>query len=153
MSMGLRVWLPLPGSVPHLSTGFANAGYSDPTTFLLFKANSAKVQEDLEAEFQSLFSLLEELKEGMLMKIKQDRASRTYELQVWGAGGGRWGSPGPPPRRHLLPHPSHWSLPPNLPLLPCPFPEMPPRVPGVQSEWFWCHLLLPLVFPMEGPWL
>lgn len=40
------------------------------------------MQEDLEAEFQSLFSLLEELKEGMLMKIKQDRASRTYELQV-----------------------------------------------------------------------
>lgn len=36
----------------------------------------------MEAEFQSLFSLLEELKEGMLMKIKQDRASRTYELQV-----------------------------------------------------------------------
>ncbi|EHH59086.1 Microtubule-associated protein GLFND [Macaca fascicularis] len=45
------------------------------------KANSTKVQEDLEAEFQSLFSVLEELKEGMLMKIKQDRASRTYELQ------------------------------------------------------------------------
>ena len=40
------------------------------------------MQEDLEAEFQSLFSVLEELKEGMLMKIKQDRASRTYELQV-----------------------------------------------------------------------
>jgi hypothetical protein len=40
------------------------------------------VQEELEAEFQSLLSVLEELKEGMLMKIKQDRASRTYELQV-----------------------------------------------------------------------
>lgn len=40
------------------------------------------MQEDLEAEFQSLLSVLEELKEGMLMKIKQDRASRTYELQV-----------------------------------------------------------------------
>lgn len=52
------------------------------TTRHLSKANSTKVQEDLEAEFQSLFSLLEELKEGMLMKIKQDRASRTYELQV-----------------------------------------------------------------------
>ena len=61
------------------------------------------MQEDLEAEFQSLFSLLEELKEGMLMKIKQDRASRTYELQVcviWGRG---WGcSPRPPPRCHPL---------------------------------------------------
>ncbi|XP_073910459.1 fibronectin type III and SPRY domain-containing protein 1 isoform X2 [Castor canadensis] len=45
------------------------------------EANSAKVQEELEAEFQSLLSVLEELKEGMLMKIKQDRASRTYELQ------------------------------------------------------------------------
>lgn len=46
------------------------------------QASSAKVQEDLEAEFQSLTSVLEELKESMLMKIKQDRASRTYELQV-----------------------------------------------------------------------
>ncbi|XP_074927459.1 fibronectin type III and SPRY domain-containing protein 1-like [Chelonoidis abingdonii] len=45
------------------------------------EANSTKVQEDLEGEFQSLYSLLDELKEGMLMKIKQDRASRTYELQ------------------------------------------------------------------------
>ncbi|XP_073180220.1 fibronectin type III and SPRY domain-containing protein 1 isoform X2 [Lepidochelys kempii] len=45
------------------------------------EVNSTKVQEDLEGEFQSLFSLLDELKEGMLMKIKQDRASRTYELQ------------------------------------------------------------------------
>lgn len=53
-----------------------------PTPPCLSKGNSAKVQEDLEAEFLSLFSVLEELKEGMLMKIKQDRASRTYELQV-----------------------------------------------------------------------
>ncbi|XP_015285254.1 PREDICTED: fibronectin type III and SPRY domain-containing protein 1 [Gekko japonicus] len=45
------------------------------------EANSDRVQQDLEAEFQSLYTLLEELKEGMLMKIKQDRASRTYELQ------------------------------------------------------------------------
>lgn len=52
------------------------------TPGVLCQANSAKVQGDLEAEFQSLFSLLEELKENMLMKIKQDRASRTYELQV-----------------------------------------------------------------------
>lgn len=58
------------------------------------------MQEDLEAEFQSLFSLLEELKEGMLMKIKQDRASRTYELQVC-----QGASPAPPPRcyRHGTP--------------------------------------------------
>lgn len=53
------------------------------------------MQEDLEAEFQSLFSLLEELKEGMLMKIKQDRASRTYELQV--CGGPPDPTPGPIP--------------------------------------------------------
>uniref|UniRef100_A0A8C6X1S4 Fibronectin type III and SPRY domain containing 1 n=1 Tax=Naja naja TaxID=35670 RepID=A0A8C6X1S4_NAJNA len=45
------------------------------------ESNSNRVQEDLEAEFQSLYLLLHELKEGMLMKIKQDRASRTYELQ------------------------------------------------------------------------
>lgn len=64
------------------------------------------MQEDLEAEFQSLFSVLEELKEGMLMKIKQDRASRTYELQV--RAGGILLSPYPPTRQnvagsHLLP--------------------------------------------------
>ncbi|XP_001494373.2 fibronectin type III and SPRY domain-containing protein 1 [Equus przewalskii] len=55
--------------------------YSLKQMLLNVEGNSAKVQEDLEAEFLSLFSVLEELKEGMLMKIKQDRASRTYELQ------------------------------------------------------------------------
>ncbi|KAM9242014.1 fibronectin type III and SPRY domain-containing protein 1 isoform 4-T4 [Dugong dugon] len=55
--------------------------YSLKQMLLNVEANSTKVQEDLEVEFQSLFSLLEELKESMLMKIKQDRASRTYELQ------------------------------------------------------------------------
>ncbi|XP_040449152.1 fibronectin type III and SPRY domain-containing protein 1 isoform X2 [Falco naumanni] len=40
------------------------------------------VEEDLESEFQSLYTLLDELKDEMLMKIKQDRASRTYELQA-----------------------------------------------------------------------
>ncbi|KAM4707255.1 fibronectin type III and SPRY domain-containing protein 1 [Discoglossus pictus] len=43
--------------------------------------NSSRVQGELEGEFQSMYSLLDELKEGMMMKIKQDRASRTYELQ------------------------------------------------------------------------
>ncbi|XP_063312004.1 fibronectin type III and SPRY domain-containing protein 1 isoform X2 [Pelobates fuscus] len=43
--------------------------------------NSTRAQTELEGEFQSLYSLLDELKEGMLMKIKQERASRTYELQ------------------------------------------------------------------------
>ncbi|XP_025052300.1 fibronectin type III and SPRY domain-containing protein 1 isoform X3 [Alligator sinensis] len=46
------------------------------------EANSVKVQEDLEGEFQTLYSLLDELKENMLMKIKQARPSRTYELQA-----------------------------------------------------------------------
>ncbi|XP_044514435.1 fibronectin type III and SPRY domain-containing protein 1 [Gracilinanus agilis] len=55
--------------------------YALKQMLLNVEANSNKVQEDLEAEFQSLFSLLDELKEGMLMKIKQDRASRIYELQ------------------------------------------------------------------------
>ncbi|KAM6331998.1 fibronectin type III and SPRY domain-containing protein 1 isoform 1-T1 [Alca torda] len=46
------------------------------------QANSSRAQEDLENEFQSLYTLLDELKDQMLMKIKQDRASRTYELQA-----------------------------------------------------------------------
>lgn len=87
------------------------------------------MQEDLEAEFQSLFSLLEELKEGMLMKIKQDRASRTYELQVcviWGGGVfSRTPSQTPSPPHSPEPdRPQH--LPPNLLLLSCPLPEGPP---------------------------
>uniref|UniRef100_A0A8B9ZGV9 Fibronectin type III and SPRY domain containing 1 n=1 Tax=Anas platyrhynchos TaxID=8839 RepID=A0A8B9ZGV9_ANAPL len=44
--------------------------------------NTARVQEDLEGEFQSLYVLLDELKDGMVTKIKQERASRTYELQT-----------------------------------------------------------------------
>ncbi|XP_067086265.1 fibronectin type III and SPRY domain-containing protein 1 [Osmerus mordax] len=43
--------------------------------------NSNRVQEDMEAEFTSLHSVLDELKEGMVTRIKQERASRTYELQ------------------------------------------------------------------------
>ncbi|XP_042650950.1 fibronectin type III and SPRY domain-containing protein 1 isoform X2 [Tyto alba] len=44
--------------------------------------NSLRVREDLESEFQSLYALLDELKDEMLTKIKQERASRTYELQT-----------------------------------------------------------------------
>ncbi|CAM9773460.1 unnamed protein product [Bubo scandiacus] len=44
--------------------------------------NSSRVREDLESEFQSLYALLDELKDEMLTKIKQERASRTYELQT-----------------------------------------------------------------------
>ncbi|XP_028856359.1 fibronectin type III and SPRY domain-containing protein 1 isoform X2 [Denticeps clupeoides] len=45
------------------------------------EANSTRVQEDLDSEFSSLHSVLDELKEGMLTRMKQERASRTYELQ------------------------------------------------------------------------
>ncbi|XP_062854308.1 fibronectin type III and SPRY domain-containing protein 1 [Trichomycterus rosablanca] len=45
------------------------------------EANSTRVQEDLESEFISLHAVLDELKEGMVTRIKQERASRTYELQ------------------------------------------------------------------------
>lgn len=65
------------------------------------------MQEDLEGEFQSLYVLLDELKDGMVTKIKQERASRTYELQV---------SPRvPPPNTHT----QRGGLP-VTPLPPCP---------------------------------
>lgn len=46
------------------------------------QGNSSRVQEDLETEFSSLHSVLDELKDSMVTRIKQERASRTYELQV-----------------------------------------------------------------------
>uniref|UniRef100_A0A673J1M2 Fibronectin type III and SPRY domain-containing protein 1 n=1 Tax=Sinocyclocheilus rhinocerous TaxID=307959 RepID=A0A673J1M2_9TELE len=45
------------------------------------EVNSNRVQEDLESEFSSLHAVLDELKEGMVTRIKRERASRTYELQ------------------------------------------------------------------------
>uniref|UniRef100_A0A3Q3N5E5 Fibronectin type III and SPRY domain-containing protein 1 n=1 Tax=Mastacembelus armatus TaxID=205130 RepID=A0A3Q3N5E5_9TELE len=45
------------------------------------EANSSRVQDELESEFTSLHSVLDEMKEAMLTRIKQERASRTYELQ------------------------------------------------------------------------
>ncbi|KAJ8362927.1 hypothetical protein SKAU_G00117580, partial [Synaphobranchus kaupii] len=45
------------------------------------ESNSSRVLEDLDAEFSSLYSVLDELKDGMVTRIKQERASRTYELQ------------------------------------------------------------------------
>lgn len=64
-----------------------------PPSWCCPQDNTARVQEDLEGEFQSLYVLLDELKDGMVTKIKQERASRTYELQV---------SPrvSPPPNTH-----------------------------------------------------
>uniref|UniRef100_A0AAQ4PTX1 Fibronectin type III and SPRY domain containing 1 n=1 Tax=Gasterosteus aculeatus aculeatus TaxID=481459 RepID=A0AAQ4PTX1_GASAC len=45
------------------------------------ETNSSRVQEDLETEFTLLHSVLDEMKDNMLTRIKQERASRTYELQ------------------------------------------------------------------------
>ncbi|KAM7388479.1 hypothetical protein PAMP_024650 [Pampus punctatissimus] len=45
------------------------------------EANSSRVQEDLESEFTSLQSVLDDMKESMVTRIKQERASRTYEIQ------------------------------------------------------------------------
>ncbi|XP_069041978.1 fibronectin type III and SPRY domain-containing protein 1 [Lepisosteus oculatus] len=45
------------------------------------EGNATRVQQDLEAEFSSLYSVLDELKENMVTRIKQERASRIYELQ------------------------------------------------------------------------
>uniref|UniRef100_A0A4W5R0B4 Fibronectin type III and SPRY domain-containing protein 1 n=1 Tax=Hucho hucho TaxID=62062 RepID=A0A4W5R0B4_9TELE len=45
------------------------------------EGNSSRVQEDLETEFSSLHSVLDDMKDSMVTRIKQERASRTYELQ------------------------------------------------------------------------
>ncbi|XP_061593765.1 fibronectin type III and SPRY domain-containing protein 1 [Cololabis saira] len=45
------------------------------------EANSSRVQEDLESEFTNLHTVLDEMKDNMVTRIKQERASRTYELQ------------------------------------------------------------------------
>ncbi|XP_048844895.1 fibronectin type III and SPRY domain-containing protein 1-like isoform X3 [Brienomyrus brachyistius] len=45
------------------------------------ESNSSRVQEDLESEFSSLYAVLDEQKESMVTSIKQERASRIYELQ------------------------------------------------------------------------
>ena len=119
------------------------------------------MQEDLEAEFQSLFSLLEELKEGMLMKIKQDRASRTYELQVcviWGGAGGGGVLPDPLPDAIPCTFPrarpaSTSSSEPAPPLLS--LPRGAASVPGVPSQTIqWCqpHLLFSLGSSQPPPW-
>ncbi|MBN3285998.1 FSD1 protein, partial [Polyodon spathula] len=46
------------------------------------EVNSSKAQAELESEFSCLYSVLDELKDSMLTKIKQERASKTYELQT-----------------------------------------------------------------------
>lgn len=110
------------------------------------------MQEDLEAEFQSLFSLLEELKEGMLMKIKQDRASRTYELQVCVSGG----LSKTPDATSTAPLSSQLAscLFPNLPPFPCPFLEMLPcsQRPEPDTLMMLASPPLSLVSCLSPPW-
>uniref|UniRef100_A0A4W3GCY1 Fibronectin type III and SPRY domain-containing protein 1 n=2 Tax=Callorhinchus milii TaxID=7868 RepID=A0A4W3GCY1_CALMI len=45
------------------------------------EANSEKALKDLDLEYTSLYFILDQLKEDMIAKIKQERASKTYELQ------------------------------------------------------------------------
>ncbi|XP_048469854.1 fibronectin type III and SPRY domain-containing protein 1 [Rhincodon typus] len=45
------------------------------------EANSERALADLEAEYSSLYAILDEMKEDMITKIKQERARKTYELQ------------------------------------------------------------------------
>lgn len=46
------------------------------------QVNSNQVVSDLEEEFDTLFSLLEETKESMTNTIKQEQARKSHELQV-----------------------------------------------------------------------
>lgn len=46
------------------------------------QVNSSQVVSDLEEEFDTLFSMLEETKESMTNTIKQEQARKSHELQV-----------------------------------------------------------------------
>lgn len=46
------------------------------------QVNSSQVVSDLEEEFDTLFSILEETKESMTNSIKQEQARKSHELQV-----------------------------------------------------------------------
>lgn len=46
------------------------------------QVNSSQVVSDLEEEFDTLFSILEETKESMTNTIKQEQARKSHELQV-----------------------------------------------------------------------
>ncbi|PIO35070.1 hypothetical protein AB205_0147560 [Aquarana catesbeiana] len=48
---------------------------------LQIKGNSAKVLSDLDEEFDGLYSVLDEMKESMTNRIKQEQAHKTQELQ------------------------------------------------------------------------
>lgn len=46
------------------------------------QVNSSQVVSDLDEEFDTLFSILEETKESMTNTIKQEQARKSHELQV-----------------------------------------------------------------------
>ena len=57
--------------------------HSKPSTFLLvWQVNSNQVVSDLEEEFDTLFAMLDEMKESMTNTIKQEAARKSHELQV-----------------------------------------------------------------------
>ena len=44
--------------------------------------NSSNILSELDEEFDSLYSILEEVKESMINSIKQEQARKSQELQV-----------------------------------------------------------------------
>lgn len=49
---------------------------------VLFQVNSSQVVSDLEEEFDTLYSMLDEMKESMKSAIKQETVRKSHELQV-----------------------------------------------------------------------
>lgn len=52
--------------------------------FYLFikQENSSNILSELDEEFDSLYSILDEVKESMINSIKQEQARKSQELQV-----------------------------------------------------------------------
>lgn len=48
----------------------------------LKQENSSNILSDLDEEFDSLYSILDEVKESMINSIKQEQARKSQELQV-----------------------------------------------------------------------
>jgi hypothetical protein len=44
--------------------------------------NSSNILSELDEEFDSLYSILDEVKENMVISIKQEQARKSQELQV-----------------------------------------------------------------------
>lgn len=57
---------------------------SSVKSFCLFikQENSSNILSELDEEFDSLYSILDEMKEGMINSIKQEQARKSQELQV-----------------------------------------------------------------------